>query len=79
MKSFALALIATLAAASESSPAYYDVGGAGLGAHGTFGLGGMPEDYKGGNKPDPKAAPIKIIGATKYTSQSVLGGSNYNS
>ena len=70
MKSFisALALIATLAAASENDPAYYNIGGSGLGAHGTFGLGGMPSDYRGGYKPDPKDAPIKIIGATKYTS-----------
>ena len=47
MKSFisALALVATLAAASENSPAYYNVGGSGLDAHGTFGLGGMPGDY----------------------------------
>ena len=81
MKSFisALALIATLAAASENDPAYYNIGGSGRGAHGTFGLGGMPSDYRGGYKPDPKDAPIKIIGATKYTSQSVLGGSNFNS
>merc|ERR1712038_1138558 len=30
-------------------------------------------------KPDPMAAPITIIGATKYTSETVMGGSNFNS
>ena len=81
MKSFisALSLIATLAAASEGDPAYGNHGGAALGAYGSFGLGGMPSDYQNGHRYDPKAAPIKIIGATKYTSESVLGGSNFNS
>ena len=79
MKAFisALALFATHAAADNQ----YGMPTGGYGGHtnaGFFGLGGYPVDYRDG-KPDPMNSAIKIIGATKYTSESVIGGSNFNS